>query len=160
MPTGIYPMEKRKGMFTKGHKHSKEVLEKMKNTKAENPFHHTEETKQKIRETNIRIGRKPPTNYGNFKEKPGDKIELRSSTYAAIHQWIVREKGRPNKCEHCGTEDAKRLEWANIDHKYKRNTDDYIRLCTKCHREYDKEINDDEGIELTIKDIPTKILTK
>ena len=158
MPTGIYPMEKRGGMFKNGHKLSKESLKKL--SKSNTGKHHTEATKQKIRETNIRIGKTPPSNYGKFKETEGENVKLRSSTYVAIHQWIVREKGRPNKCEHCGTEDAKRLEWANIDHKYKRNTDDYIRLCTKCHREYDKEINDDEGIELTIKDIPTKILTK
>ena len=132
-------MEKRGGMFKEGHQHSKKTLKKI--SKSNTGKHHTEETKQKIRETNIRIGRIPPSNYGNFKEVKGDKIILHSSTYVAIHQWVVREKGNPNKCEHCGTEEAKRFDWANIDHKYKRDLDDYIRLCVKCHRKYDKENN-------------------
>jgi len=41
------------------------------------------------------------------------------------------------KCELCGTEDAKKYEWANKDHKYFRNTNDWMRVCTKCHRNYD-----------------------
>lgn len=131
-------MEKRKNLFKKGHKHSKEVLEKISKSKTGHIV--SEETKQKIRETNIRIGRIPPSNYGNFKEVT-EKIEVRSSAYVAIHQWVVREKGRPSKCEHCGTEKAKRFDWANTDHKYKRDLDDYIRLCVKCHRSYDKENN-------------------
>lgn len=54
-----------------------------------------------------------------------------------IHHWIVRWKGRPKQCEVCGTTDAKKYEWSNIDHKYRRVLDDYIRMCTKCHRNYD-----------------------
>lgn len=59
--------------------------------------------------------------------------------YNSIHRWVDREKGSPKKCEHCGTESAKAYDWANIDHKYKRNLDDYIRLCRSCHRRYDYE---------------------
>jgi len=125
--------------FCKGHQHSKEVLEKISKTNTGHIV--SEATKQKIRETNIKIGRIPPSNYGKFKEEVGEKIELRSSTYTAIHQWVVREKGNPSKCEHCKTTEAKRFDWANTDHKYKRNLDDYIRLCVKCHRKYDKENN-------------------
>lgn len=55
----------------------------------------------------------------------------------AVHSWIDRWKGKPNKCENCGTEKAKKFEWANIDHKYRRVLDDYVRMCTSCHRKYD-----------------------
>jgi len=43
----------------------------------------------------------------------------------------------PSKCEFCGTTQAKRFEWANIDGEYRRNLDDFIRLCKKCHNDYD-----------------------
>ncbi len=55
----------------------------------------------------------------------------------AIHQWVARWKGKPSKCEFCGTTEAKKFEWANVNHTYRRVLDDYIRLCTPCHRKYD-----------------------
>lgn len=58
--------------------------------------------------------------------------------YTGIHKWVVRWLGKPSVCHMCGTTNAKKYEWANIDHSYKRVLDDYIRMCTKCHREYDK----------------------
>ena len=127
MPTGIYPLEKRKNLFKKGHKYLGGGWKKGHIV--------SEETRQKIRETNIRIGRKPPSNYGHFKDGTSG-----NSRYVSIHAWMVREKGSPQKCEHCSGIDKKKYEWANIDHKYRRNLDDYIRLCTKCHRKFDKKI--------------------
>ena len=62
----------------------------------------------------------------------GDKVK-----YTSVHHWIQRWKGVPSLCEMCGTIKAKRFEWANIDHTYKRVLEDYIRMCTKCHRHYD-----------------------
>lgn len=58
-----------------------------------------------------------------------------------LHQWVRRWKGAPRLCEMCGTTTAKKFEWANIDHKYRRILDDFIRLCTSCHRKYDYEHN-------------------
>jgi len=57
--------------------------------------------------------------------------------YIALHTWVSRWKGKISKCEICGTKSAKKFEWANIDHTYKRNLDDYMRMCTSCHRNYD-----------------------
>lgn len=62
-------------------------------------------------------------------------------TKEGLHQWVAYWKGRPKICEFCGTEKAKKYEWANKDHKYKRVLDDYIRMCTSCHRKYDIENN-------------------
>lgn len=59
--------------------------------------------------------------------------------YNAIHAWVVREKGKPKKCLHCKA--TKKLQWANIDHKYSRNLKDYIPLCVFCHYKYDKKHN-------------------
>jgi hypothetical protein len=60
--------------------------------------------------------------------------------YVAIHMWVTRWKGKPNYCENCGTTEKRKYEWANIDHKYHRVLDDYIRMCTSCHRKYDKTL--------------------
>jgi hypothetical protein len=133
MPRGVYKHYPHQ-LFKKGHKHSKEVLKKISISKTGQK--HTEATKNKIRNTVIRLGLTPPSNYGRFKKVKG-KITLRSSAYIAIHQWVVRKKGNPTKCEHCGTTEAKRFTWSNIDHKYKRNLNDYQELCYSCHKKYD-----------------------
>ena len=57
--------------------------------------------------------------------------------YHTLHAWVDREKGKPSACEHCGRTDAKRYEWANVDHKYRRVLADWVRLCTACHRKHD-----------------------
>lgn len=89
--------------------------------------HLSEETKQKLRD------RPKGKNIVNWK---GD-----FAGYSAMHYWVAREKGKPKHCEHCKRTDKKKYEWANKDHRYARNTDDYIRLCTSCHRIYDNENN-------------------
>jgi len=66
----------------------------------------------------------------------GDKVG-----YHALHSWVNRKLGKPNKCEICGTETAKNYEWANKNHKYKRDLNDWIRLCRFCHRKFDKQYN-------------------
>lgn len=55
----------------------------------------------------------------------------------AKHAFISRYKGKPNKCEFCGTEEKRRYEWANVSGEYKRDLDDFVRLCVPCHRQYD-----------------------
>lgn len=54
-----------------------------------------------------------------------------------VHKWIELQKGKPMKCEICGTIKADRYDWANIDHKYTRILEHYIRMCRKCHLRYD-----------------------
>jgi len=61
--------------------------------------------------------------------------------YGGIHKWVRESKGQPQKCTDCGaTKDNKRIEWSNIDHKYKRNLDDYTALCCSCHAKFDKKL--------------------
>lgn len=45
------------------------------------------------------------------------------------------------KCEHCDTKTSVRYEWANISHQYKRDLDDWMELCKKCHMAYDKGLS-------------------
>lgn len=64
----------------------------------------------------------------------GDRV-----TYSALHSYIRSRLGTPMKCEHCRMEDKKKYEWANISKEYKRDLDDWVRLCTKCHRAFDSK---------------------
>lgn len=57
--------------------------------------------------------------------------------YKAAHAKVNRLRGRPNKCEHCGTTDPnKKYEWASLNKNYS-DPNDYIRLCVTCHKKLD-----------------------
>jgi hypothetical protein len=56
-------------------------------------------------------------------------------SYKALHAWIRRHKGSPEKCFFCGGRD--RLEWANISGEYKRDLTDYLSCCRDCHIKFD-----------------------
>jgi hypothetical protein len=78
--------------------------------------------------------------FGKTQEKhPNWKGEFVS--YSVLHIWVRKYKGTPTICTKCGKTElkGKQIHWANVDHKYRRVLDDYIRLCTKCHYEYDIE---------------------
>ena len=81
-----------------------------------------------------------------MKNNPGVKGELNASWkgnmvgYWGVHRWIYRQMGKPNKCEHCKSEIKRKYEWCNVDHEYKRDVKDWIRLCTSCHRRYDAKM--------------------
>lgn len=57
--------------------------------------------------------------------------------YDGVHMWIKKIRGKASKCEHCKRTDRKKYEWCSKDHKYTRNAEDYLELCTSCHRKYD-----------------------
>lgn len=62
-----------------------------------------------------------------------DEVE----NYNGIHHWIARKLGRPMECRACGIKNAKKYEWANKSQFYKRDINDWIRVCVKCHRQFD-----------------------
>lgn len=72
-------------------------------------------------------------------------------TYRSLHVWVVKKLGQPKKCKHCGTVTAKKYDWANISHLYKRELNDWIRLCRSCHIKFD---------ESNLKQIETKKLKR
>ncbi len=74
-----------------------------------------------------KMGEKNPQ-YGKIKDNPG-----RVALHSYIHKRI--DKDKPKNCEHCGEE--KKLEMANKSHEYKRELDDWLWLCKKCHHHYD-----------------------
>lgn len=66
--------------------------------------------------------------------------------YSGVHYWVRKYKGEPTRCSKCdirGNLLGRRwsIEWANKDHKYQRNLQDYIPLCIPCHKQYDIENN-------------------
>lgn len=62
--------------------------------------------------------------------------------YGALHDWVRRRLGRPNKCSVCGlvSDKPQMIHWANMSREYKRNLEDWVRLCAKCHKYFDREV--------------------
>lgn len=65
-----------------------------------------------------------------------------SASVRSMHSYVKRHKWLPQICEKCWiTRRTNRLDWANIDHSYKRNLSDYLALCRSCHRKHDIKNN-------------------
>lgn len=62
----------------------------------------------------------------------GDKV-----SYPALHTWIRNKLGTPRYCSNCDGKKAKAFDWANISREYKRDVNDFIRLCRSCHKKFD-----------------------
>lgn len=90
---------------------------------------------------------KPPWNKGiKYLQITGEKhYEWRGDNvgYRSLHKWVIKNLGKANKCKKCGKEKTtpKSIQWANIDHKYRRVLSDYIQLCASCHKNYDNKNN-------------------
>lgn len=79
-------------------------------------------------------------NYNHYLYK-GDQ-----AGYVSLHGWVKRHKVDPKKCEHCGATEIK-LQWSNKSHLYKRDLDDWIRLCIPCHKKHDLDENGNKRID-------------
>ena len=96
-----------------------------------NPMFGKKRSKETLDKVSASIKAKGLTDERSRKWK-GDKVK-----YSGLHYWVRKHLGRPMKCEMCGSEKENRYEWANVDHKYKRRLEDWIRLCCRCHYAYD-----------------------
>lgn len=112
-------------------------------------YKHTEESKRKISENHRRsqskesrrmislalIGTKRPYAIGNGNSQwRGIKAD-----YHQIHKWVNKHWGRTRQCGHCGTNEASRYEWANLDKEYDRTRPEtWLRLCSSCHIKLDR----------------------
>ena len=64
--------------------------------------------------------------------------------YHSLHAWVKRWKGKPNLCDMCkiiGKFNGRKwsIHWANKSGEYKRDLEDWVGLCAKCHHQYDKK---------------------
>lgn len=103
----------------------------------------SEETRRKLRESHLgkkfsdtTKARMSESHKGNKNAFKGDK-----AGYQALHIWVRKALGTPQKCEHCNNTELghRQYQWANKSHEYKRMLSDWIRLCIKCHIKYDRE---------------------
>lgn len=61
--------------------------------------------------------------------------------YAALHYRVYKAKGKPQKCDECGSKDKRRrYQWASLTGKF-HDIDDYKRMCQSCHAKYDNVIS-------------------
>ncbi len=59
-----------------------------------------------------------------------------SVSYSPLHHWVRKNKGRAQEhlCAFCK---KPAQEWANKDHLYTRDLDQFVAMCIKCHRNHD-----------------------
>lgn len=58
--------------------------------------------------------------------------------YRGLHIWVQQVLGKTNKCESCGKKGTgHKMHWANISGQYLREISDWVRLCVKCHKDFD-----------------------
>jgi len=114
MPSGVYNHKKSRPYF----KHSKKTKEKIKKSLLGHPV--SEETIEKM------SGKNSP--------------RWKGGGYNYKHYRIIKEKGRATNyiCEICEKKQAKH--WSNINHKYKKNPNDYRALCCSCHKNWDNKL--------------------
>jgi hypothetical protein len=80
------------------------------------------------------------------------ETKKQKSTYAAVHMWMRYHHGKPQKCENCETTEKRMYHWANVSGTYKREREDWLRLCVPCHKS-----NDIKALGGKIKARPKKV---
>jgi hypothetical protein len=113
--------------------------------------------KKRSEETKIKCSESNKGKHYSLKTeiKPGEKSIFWKGNKAgssAIHSWISKILGRPYRCEKCkkvnkmivyksGLRTIRRnsIHWAHINHRYTRNIEEWMALCSKCHGKYDTE---------------------
>lgn len=133
----------RPGYF-KGYYHTKDskriLSEKRKGVRV---FPQTEFTKGHIP---WNIGKKMPLDIrkkmsANKRDEKNTGWKGDGARYRTKHDWVRTRKGRARDhwCGICKEKQA--MDWSNKDHKYKRNLDDWMAVCRKCHFWWDKKYN-------------------
>lgn len=132
------------GYKSKLHKHSEDVKKKMSETRKGHLT--SKETKRKIGLANkgkiISDKRKKQISKsltGRYRNEENPRWKGDNVGYGCLHAWVRKYLGQPTKCEHCGKDGltGHQIHWANKSGEYKRNLDDWLRLCVKCHCKYD-----------------------
>lgn len=94
-------------------------------------------------------GKEEYSKIGRFKKglipwNKNKKPDFSKSSYSTIHKWLQYHWKKSGKCSKCGIIPIPKgrlhvgTQWANISHKYLEDENDWIELCVRCHRRYDK----------------------
>lgn len=60
--------------------------------------------------------------------------------YRALHDWVKRRLGKAIRCKMCNKQGKRHeIHWANRTGKYKRDIKNWVSLCAKCHKKFDKK---------------------
>lgn len=86
----------------------------------------------------------------NHKSWKGEEVG-----YRGLHYWLKRQLGIPQKCCVCGKKrtSPKSIQWANIDHKYRRIVSDYVPMCASCHKKYDLKLASSDDRDTTVRSL-------
>jgi hypothetical protein len=91
-----------------------------------------------MRKANIGKRNSPATEFKKVEVKAWD-IVGGLNQYRALHHWVERQLGKPEKCSECGKVGyGRQMHWANKSKTYQKNLKDWVRLCVKCHYEFDE----------------------
>jgi len=123
---GVYKLKKENnGWFKQGHANWNTGLHyKIDESKIKKGIHYSPDTE-------FKKGERINEQNNNWK---GDSVG-----YLALHTWITRKLGKADVCQKCSS--TKTVEWANISREYKRDFNDWIKLCKKCHGAFDSGEN-------------------
>ncbi len=97
-----------------GKKHTPETILKIKEARAKQVI--TKEHKENISKANRGIHFNPNKDM---------------SHYNSVHYWVKKNKPKSKLCEHC--KKVPPTDLANISGEYKRDINDFLYLCRKCH---------------------------
>ncbi len=139
---GVWYSQGNHGMHKKGgHSEASKALIKKNNGKYWQGKNHSVESKQKIKDARAKQIITPESREKAKLKMTGDQHFAWKGDevgYFALHTWVQRHKGLPQDCEDCGATDSDRsYDWANISGEYRRDLDDFMRLCRSCHRKFD-----------------------
>jgi hypothetical protein len=57
--------------------------------------------------------------------------------YQGVHIWLTKNYGKADYCENSPDHKTKKFHWANISGEYKRDRNDFVKLCISCHKKFD-----------------------
>ena len=67
-------------------------------------------------------------------------ISRKNTDYRYLHNWINKSLWKSPQCEFCERDglSGHQIHWANKSREYKKELTDWLRLCVKCHKAYDR----------------------
>lgn len=93
----------------------------------------------------LRLGKKPANAFAPGQTAGEMNVNWKGNkvSYGGIHDYIRNKYGSPQICEHCKAKNlgSRKHHWANISGEYKRDRNDWLRLCAKCHFNFDGRIS-------------------